>query len=219
MGSVQWIRTNRALRHGAGRLLAFAGFVGLLAFGSLAAAQPEPEKSAHEFAEEVKDELVEVIRSKNELEQEGGSEQYIAAVRGVLEPVVDFDYIARGVMGKHGKQASPEQRQRFAEVFKRSLVNTYAKGLASYGNYDITVVPPEEDVSGKRTVGVWLNVSNGDSTHRLAFTTKLNRDGEWKVTNMILNGVNLGKAFRGQFENAMNQNQGDIEATIANWTV
>lgn len=177
-----------------------------------------PEKSAHEFAREVKDNLVTVIRNKGKLEEEGGQEKYVAAIQDVLLPVVDFDYIARGVMGQYAGEASPEQRKAFAEKFQQSLVNTYAKGLAGYGDYDIKVVPPEEDVNGKRTVGVWLNVSNGDVTHRLAFTTKLNREGEWKVTNMILNGINLGKAFRGQFENAVRQH-GSIEAAIENWAV
>lgn len=197
----------------------FALFAGLTVTLSMGALAQEPQQSAHQFAEKVKDELVAVIRNKADLEKEGGTAKYVSAVQAVLEPVVDFDYIARGVMGNHGEQASEDQRRRFAEEFKQSLVNTYANGLAGYGNYDITVVPPEEDVSGKRTVGVWLNVSNGDVTHRLAFTTRLNRDGEWKVTNMILNGVNLGRAFRGQFDNAMKQRNGDIDAVIENWRV
>lgn len=190
----------------------------MLALSVVARAQ-EPEQSAHEFIEQVKDELVQVIRNKAELEQEGGPEKYVAAIEGVLEPVVDFNYIARGVMGQHGEQATEEQQQRFAKVFRQSLVNTYANGMAAYGNYNITVVPPQEDVSGKRTVGVWLNVSNGDVTHRLAFTARLNRDGQWKVTNMILNGVNLGRAFRGQFDSAIKQHNGDLDAVIENWQV
>lgn len=186
---------------------------------STAAVAAEPQQSAQEFIEEVKDQLVAVIRDKPELEQEGGPEKYTEAIQEVLEPVVDFNYIARGVMGNHAEQASSEQRQRFAEEFKQSLVSTYANGLAGYGNYDITVVPPDEDVSGKRTVNVWLNVSSGDVTHRLAFTTRLNRDGQWKVTNMILNGVNLGRAFRGQFDNAMKRYNGDVDEVIKNWRV
>lgn len=201
------------------KLVATGLVLALVCLAPMAAVAQEPKQSAHEFARTVKNDLVEVIGNKEQLEQEGGQERYIEEVKSVLEPVVDFDFIARGVMGKHAEQASTEQRERFATVFKQTLVNTYAKGLAGYGNYDITVVPPEKDVSGKRTVGVWLNVSNGDTTHRLAFTTKLNRDGNWKVTNMILNGVNLGKAFRGQFENAMNKNDGDIDAAIESWSV
>lgn len=190
----------------------------MLVLGAVANAQ-EPVQSAHEFIEEVKDELVTVIRSKSALEREGGPERYTQAVQEVLEPVVDFNYIARGVMGNYAEQASNEQRQRFTEEFKQSLVSTYANGLAGYGNYNITVVPPSEDMTGKKSVSVWLNVSSGDVTHRLAFSTRLNRDGEWKVTNMILNGVNLGQAFRGQFDNAMKQHNGDLDAVIANWRV
>jgi phospholipid transport system substrate-binding protein len=198
-------------------MFSVAGVLTLFLLQGQAVAQ-DPEQSAHEFAREVKDELVTVIRNKQELEQQGGQEKYVGAIKDVLVPVVDFDYIARGVMGQYASEATPEQREQFAEKFQQSLVNTYAKGLAGYGDYEITVVPPEEDVSGQRTVGVWLNVSNGDVTHRLAFTTKLNREGEWKVTNMILNGINLGKAFRGQFENAVRQH-GSIEAAIENWAV
>lgn len=198
-------------------IVSFAAVLALFLLQGQAVAQ-SPEQSAHEFARQVKDELVSVIRSKEELERKGGQENYVKAIKDVLVPVVDFDYIARGVMGQYASEASPEQREQFADKFQQSLVNTYAKGLAGYGDYDISVVPPEEDVSGQRTVGVWLNVSNGDVTHRLAFTTKLNREGEWKVTNMILNGINLGKAFRGQFENAVRQH-GSVEAAIHNWAV
>lgn len=212
--------SRRSDNSGARQKLVVMGLMlAIVGLAQLPAVAQEPEQSAHEFIENVKNDLVEVIANKEQLEQEGGQEQYIDEVKSVLEPVVDFDFIARGVMGRYAKQASPEQRERFATVFKQTLVNTYAKGLAGYAHYDISVAPAEDDVSGKRTVGVALNVSNGDQTHRLAFTTKLNRDGEWRVTNMILNGVNLGKSFRGQFESAMQKNDGDIDAAIESWTV
>lgn len=198
---------------------AFALLAGLALALSVETHAQEPQQSAHEFAEGVKDELVAVIRNKAQLEEEGGSEKYVAAVQAVLEPVVDFDYIARGVMGRHAEEASSEQRRRFVEEFKQSLVKTYANGLAGYGDYDITVVPPEEDVTGKSRVSVWLNVSKGNVTHRLAFSTRLDSEGGWKVTNMILNGVNLGRAFRGQFDSAMKQHNGNIDAVIENWRV
>lgn len=215
MRAPQWSLKHRVLH----KVVASSIMLALFGFAHSGALAQAPEQSAHEFAEQVKDDLVEVISKKEQLEEEGGQEKYINAVESVLDPVVDFGFIARGVMGKHAERATPEQRERFAKVFKQTLVNTYAKGLAGYGDYDITVVPPEEDVSGKRTVPVWLNVSDGDTTHRLAFTMKLNRQGNWKVTNMILNGVNLGKAFRGQFENAIKKNNGDIDAAIESWSV
>jgi len=174
------------------------------------------EQSPHAKAEEVKNELVSVIRSRDELVEQGGQENYFDAVEEVLAPVVDFEYIARGVMGNYARQASEEQRERFANVFKRGLITTYAKGLSGYGNHDITVLDPKGDVSGRRT-SVHLEVRKGDSVNRLAFTM-VNRDNGWKIGNMILDGVNLGKTFRNQFAQAMKE-QGDIDKVIDNWSV
>ena len=195
-------------------LVALMALVGAL-FTSLSQAEAP---SAHSVAEQVKNELISVIKNKDTLEKEGGPEKYFDAVEGVLVPIVDFDYIARGVMGDYGKQASEEQRERFAKTFQRGLVTTYAKGLAGYGDHDIQVVPPEGDVEGKRSVSVVLKVQGGDTTNTLSFSMKLNRSNEWKLTNMVLNGINLGKTFRNQFAQAMNKS-GDLDQVIDNWQV
>lgn len=198
--------------------LILLGFGFALAQGALAQEQGVQEQgSAHALAEEVKNDLLRVIRHKDELAQQSGEEEYFDAVEGVLAPVVDFDYIARGVMGNYAKQATDAQRERFAKVFKRGLITTYAKGLAGYGNHDISVLPPEGDISGKRSTSVLLEVREGDSVNRLAFTM-IKRDSGWKIANMILDGVNLGKTFRNQFAQAMQKN-GDIDTVIDNWSV
>lgn len=182
-----------------------------------AAPASAPNKTAHEVAEVVKNELVAVIRSKSELEAEGGEEKYFKAIEGVLLPVVDFKYIARGVMGQYGKQATPEQKKRFTNNFQKGLVTTYAKGLAGYGNHDISVVPAKPEDAGKKSQSVVLRVKGGDSVNVLAFTMKLNRSNEWKLTNMILNGINLGKTFRNQFAQSMKKNN-DLDAVIDGWS-
>jgi phospholipid transport system substrate-binding protein len=43
-----------------------------------------------------------------------------------------------------------------------------------------------------------------------------NREGEWKLINVVLNGINLGKTFRSQFMQAMKK-QGDLNQVIAEW--
>ena len=41
--------------------------------------------------------------------------------------------------------------------------------------------------------------------------------GEWKVRNVIVNGINIGKLFRDQFADSMQRNGNDLEKTIASW--
>lgn len=212
----------------------FSGFVAIqaLLFASLSliqgqvfaaeeAAQEIEEMTAHQVAEVVKTNLVKVIRSKEALEKEGGEEKYISSVRGVLEPVVDFNYISRGVMGKqHFGSASPEQKKRFAEKFKHGLVSTYAKGLASFAEYEITVAPPGDGFDLKaRRANVILVAKGGDSVNRLAFSMGKNSAGEWKVINMHLNGVDFGRILNTQFGMSMKKNENDIDKVIEDWAV
>ena len=44
-----------------------------------------------------------------------------------------------------------------------------------------------------------------------------NNSGEWKLINVVLNGINLGKSFRDQFAQAMRQNDSNIDKVIATW--
>ena len=39
----------------------------------------------------------------------------------------------------------------------------------------------------------------------------------WKMRNVIINGINIGKLFRDQFADSMQRNGNDLEKTIAGW--
>jgi phospholipid transport system substrate-binding protein len=143
-------------------------------------------------------------------------QRYYGAVEGVIAPVVDFDFIARGVMGNYAKQATAEQRARFTSAFRRDLVATFARGVASFGDLDVKVINPGSGASGNR-VNVLQEVRSNEGLTKVSYTLVRNRAGQWKMINVVLNGVNLGKTFRGQFSQAMQQH-GDIDKVIANWS-
>ena len=57
--------------------------------------------------------------------------------------------------------------------------------------------------------------SNG-AVYPVSYTlVKLN--GEWKVRNVVINGINIGKLFRDQFADAMQRNGNNLDTTINNW--
>ena len=45
----------------------------------------------------------------------------------------------------------------------------------------------------------------------------LNAQGQWKVRNLILNGINLGLTFRNQFASTVEANRGNLDKAIANF--
>jgi len=196
-----------------GAVMAFwlAGAVGLAG-----AAEVDPKKdTAHEVVEEATEVMFKLVR-----EHKGGRDDrqaYFDAIKDVLEPVVDFSFIARNVMGSHREDASDDQIEAFTEVFKRGLVETYARGIANYTDSEITIQSPKEEDKDSRRVSVNQDVRHDGSRYRLSYTMAQNRAGEWKLINLVLDGVNLGQSFRSQFNQAMRQHSNDIDKVISNW--
>ena len=183
---------------------------------SLSAWSAAPGATPHQVVEQVTIDLMNVIKTGQQA-LKTNPDEYYASVSKVLEPSVSFDYIARNVMGPTAEQATDAQKAKFAETFKLGLVKTLAKGMANYSDLKITVVPPKEDISGQKRVEVLQEVAGGDKTNQVSYTMAQDKTGEWKLINVILNGVNLGKSFRDQFAQSLKQNGNNIDAVIAGW--
>lgn len=157
-------------------------------------------------------------------------ERFNQQVDAVMSQVVDFDAFARGVMGTYARldTLSPaerlqrtEQMARFSTTFRRGLIETYAKGLLKFNGQRIETLPPRrgDDVAG-RTVAVMQNIyGSGDRPYVVQYTMRRSPAGPWKVSNVIIEGINLGQTYRNQFAAAADQNRGDIDKVIAGWKV
>ncbi len=155
-------------------------------------------------------------------EQEVPSSAYEQLVAEELGPVVDFDLIAKRVMSRYFKMASKDQVAQFSQVFKESLLAVYAKGMVVYSDHKIEILPfegvRESKKSGRLRATVAMQVHGGDGkVYPLNYAMYKNNAGEWKLENLILNGVNVGLTFRNQFNEAMRKNQGSIDKVISGW--
>ena len=104
---------------------------------------------------------------------------------------------------------------RFQENFKRSLMQFYGNALLEYNNQGITVSPAKDEGADRTSVDMQVKGNNG-SIYPVSYTlTKIN--GEWKVRNVIINGINIGKLFRDQFADAMQRNGNNLDKTIDGW--
>lgn len=144
-------------------------------------------------------------------------EAFYQALNGILTPVVDFDGFARGVMTvRFSRQASPQQMEAFQESFKRSLVKFYGSALLEYDNQEIRMLPPVAATEpGRASVNMEV-VGRSGAIYPVTYT--MEQKGEaWKVRNVIINGINVGKLFRDQFAESMRSNGNDLDKVIATW--
>ncbi|WP_345382431.1 ABC transporter substrate-binding protein, partial [Actinomycetospora straminea] len=160
------------------------------------------------------------------MQQLDGREEYYAnnldelkaLVNDSLDEVADFRYIGASVMGSYFRNATPEQRSRFADVFRQTLIDTYTRGLVTFDYDEIRVLSDQRGQRHEDQASVDMEVvANNGQVYPVSYSLRLS-DGEWKVVNVIVNGINLGLTFRNQFDQSMRENNRDYDAVIRNWS-
>ena len=102
--------------------------------------------------------MVEVLTSNSDL-FESDRETYENKIKEIFEPMIDFRRVSASVMGKkYYLLATKEQRAEFIEIFKDSLLDTYAETLAQWGDSTISTELPDEDSLSKKFASFEKNI-------------------------------------------------------------
>lgn len=174
--------------------------------------------SPHQVVEDTTNNLMAIVKA-NQATYKSSPKKYFAQVDSVLAAAIDFEFIARSVMGPYWKSASTEQRTAFIETFRRGLVETYAKGMAKFSDLNIEVLPSSGQAPDFGKVEVVQKVMAADGVNKVAYTMgRRKTDPGWKLINVVLDGVNLGSTFRSQFAQAVKEHEGNLDAAIAGWS-
>jgi phospholipid transport system substrate-binding protein len=133
-------------------------------------------------------------------------------VEKYLLPHFDIQYSARLVLGMHWRDATPEQRQRFADAFYHTLVNNYGAALANFTSDRLKVFPTNTEAEADRaTVRSEVTRDNGE---KVAVNYSLRKtDAGWKAWDVVIEGISYVRSFREDYGAAIEQ-QG-LDAVIA----
>ncbi len=168
----------------------------------------QPQELVRNTAEYV---LSEVRAHKAELEKDNSG-----IYRLVYEKVIphfDFRRMTRSALGRYWRRATEEQRRRLTREFRELLVRTYAVMLLSYSDERIEYLPFRGRPGDKRVV-VRTKVFTQDGAPPVPIDYRLHRkNGEWKVYDVVVDGVSLVSNYRGTF--ASEVRKGGIEGLIA----
>ena len=157
-------------------------------------------------------------------------DRYTSAVAEELDRVVDFRGFARGVMGRYagselyksldeaGKNQLRAHLMAFTDVLRSGMVNTYSRGLLAFGGSKVELGEVDMAPGSTRVASVTQRVFGDDGKiYTVKYQMGQYRDGSWKLRNLIIENINLGEIYRGQFEAAALEAGGDLDVVIANW--
>ncbi|MDN3522384.1 MlaC/ttg2D family ABC transporter substrate-binding protein [Halomonas ramblicola] len=192
--------------------LCLAVLLALLSLPALAAPERPPEQVIRDSVET----LTGQIEGRRDHFAEHPDELE-ALVDASLADIADFRYIGASVMGRYFGNATPQQRSRFVDTFRQTLIDTYAKGLVTFDYRELRVLDAQGPRRHEDQASVEMEVVAEDgSVYPVSYSLRLS-DDRWKVVNVIVNGINLGLTFRNQFDQAMRDNGRDYDAVIDGW--
>ena len=145
-------------------------------------------------------------------------ERYFTEVENVLNTFVDFNEVANVVMNRYAVDATVEQKQRFAGILRNTLTRFYGASLVNYNGEELVFLPSNNEEAESRTdTVVGMELRGSDSNLRLQYQMFLNGNDEWKLKNLSLAGINLGRQYFTQFSALMTQHNNDIDLVLDNW--
>jgi len=141
----------------------------------------------------------------------------VGKIDGILEPVVDFPYISKLVMGKYYRKANDQQRNQFVGIFRTTLLKTYAKAVVGFDVKGYEILPPKKRSPKKDKQIVTVEVTSGAGTKYSLVYYMRKKGGEWRLVNVVLDGVNLRLTFKNQFADLAQKSRGDVGNAISRW--
>ena len=157
-------------------------------------------------------EEVSLFISENKEQLEIDDEFLEEKMNELVIPRFDIVLMSKITLGKSTwTSISENQKNRFVEAFKSLMVRTYMKSLTVFDGEKIKFLPY---VTGKRLdvakVKSIYVMNDGDLP--VNYRLKKNDNGDWKVFDIIIDGISLLKNYRTDFQNHVKNN--GIESLI-----
>ncbi len=169
----------------------------------------ESNQSPREFIKVTTEQLISALQvSRDEIRRRPELARQLAD--DIVLPYVDFSAISRGVLGKHWRRASPEQRKKFTREFKEFLTNAYVAAMVTYVDDivsladDIRYPPvrwrPGQTHASVRTLLRLKNGSQAEVVYRMRF-----KEGRWRIRDVTILGVSFTLTYRTGFSRDIQQ--------------
>ncbi|MDQ7073437.1 MAG: ABC transporter substrate-binding protein [Gammaproteobacteria bacterium] len=120
-------------------------------------------------------------------------------VESIIMPNFDFNKIAKLALGKNWRKATAEQREQFIEQFRLLLIRTYSTAMLEYTDQEIKFLPFRGDLKKKKVKVPMEIIQSGGPSIPMVLSMYLNKQDQWKVYDVKIEGVSLVTNYRSTF--------------------
>ncbi len=158
-----------------------------------AAGDPAVRSEPVQMIEETTDEVLAVLRdSALSTEEKRSRLEELARAR------FDFQTMSRLVLARNWKRFSKPQQEEFVEEFKNFLAHSYGDRIDRYTEEKVEVTGERQEPRGDVTVKT--RIVGGEYSDAVVDYRVRQRDGEWRVIDVVVEGISLVFNYRDQFK-------------------
>jgi phospholipid transport system substrate-binding protein len=116
-------------------------------------------------------------------------------LEGTIGARFSYEEMSKRALGAHWSKLNPAQKQEFVELFKKLLSSSYAGKIEGYSGEQVSYLNErlQDGYAEVRT-----RVVSGKTEIPLDYRL-LQIDGDWRVYDVVVDGVSLVSNYRGQF--------------------
>jgi len=118
-------------------------------------------------------------------------------VLALINEVFDYTELSKRTLSRNWKKLNPEQREEFKDLFSKLLGGVYIDRIIAYSDED--VVFNKETALSEKKAEVQSEIITGSKTIPIFYRMIL-KNGEWKVYDVLIEGISLVKNYRSQFK-------------------
>lgn len=141
------------------------------------------------------DKVLVVLRDTS-LKGESGKSAKKTKIRSITEKMFDYTELSRRTLGQNWKNFNNNQQKEFTELYKSILEDAYADKLITYT--DEKVVFNKENMLSEKTCEIQTTIVTKKADVPI-FYRVIQKEGEWRVYDVVIEGVSLISNYRTQF--------------------
>jgi len=116
-----------------------------------------------------------------------------------LNRMLDFEVLSKHALDAHWDGLTPAQRTEFVDLLRQLVERSYQKNMKSTANYQVRYGDAREATTGTVVQTTARSRKNRRAPEVSIDYTMTVRDGQWKVYDVVTDGVSLVDNYRSQF--------------------
>jgi len=136
------------------------------------------------------------VMRDQELKKPERMDERVARLKKIADARFDYGEMAKRSLGGQWDKLRERERQEFVDLFTEFLTATYVDKLHSYSDEEVKFLNERLDGNYAEVKSILV----GKKTEIPMDYRLIEKDGDWKAYDVVIDGISLVQNYRGQFK-------------------